>query len=82
MLAVVQHTIGPEEPLEDTMKPDDWPLLKPEVQEWHLIVYTRNGKYRATVTARTREDACREVVHVQMSEGRVVQRIELIEHQT
>lgn len=47
-----------------------WPLLNdhPPMKEWHMVAEMADGaKYRVTVVARYREDACREIVHQQMA---------------
>ncbi len=55
-----------------------WPLLndQPPMKEWHVVAeMSDGGKYRVTVVARLREEACREIVHTQMAKGCAVKRI-------
>lgn len=52
------------------MPKNGWPLLNshPPMKEWHMVAEMQDGaKYRVTVVARYREDACREIVHQQMA---------------
>lgn len=52
------------------------PQHRPVMREFTLIVVMHNMEsYRCEVTAQTREDACREIVHTQMAKGLPVRSI-------
>lgn len=52
------------------------PQHGPTMREFVLIVVMQNMEsYRCEVTAQTREDACREIVHTQMAKGLPVRSI-------
>lgn len=58
---------------QDGYEPEEgWPLLndQPPMREWQLVaIMADKKKYRVTVTARSRNEACREIIHAQMAEG-------------
>lgn len=55
-----------------------FPLLNdhPPLRDWYFTAEMHGGrKYRVTVTARYRDEACRHIVHEQMAKGIAVRRI-------
>jgi len=55
-----------------------FPLLNdhPPLRDWYFTAEMQDGrKYRVTVTARYRDEACRHIVHEQMAKGIAVRQI-------
>lgn len=52
---------------------------QPVMHDFDLLILMHDGqRYRANVSAQTLEDACREIIHVQMAKGLPVRRINVM----